>query len=220
MSLREGTPKKEEIMLRSMRKFIQSLVFLVVLTAGCRQRGSEFAGKWVNSTDPCDTIEITRNDQQFFVGKAPATYKDDGTLQFPFTMGGFLAGVSTPVTVTYVKSSDTLILVGVPLSGQQEYKRDHSSESPISSSDFVGKWAGQDNLGRDSTVEIAQNGEQFLLSYSLPLWGSRTETSRYTFIFKDDFLKNTGPNWVIQDGQYPDTMLATYVSCANVLVLR
>lgn len=209
---------------RSIRKLIQSLLFLAVLTAGCSRRGSEFVGKWINTTNPCDKFEITRNDQQFFVGKAPATYKkDDGTLQFPFAMGGFFAGASTPATVTYVKSSDTLIVVGVPLAGQQEYKRDLSSESPISSSDFAGKWAGSEIVGGTSTVDIARKGDQFLVSYTLPpqcgLCGG-PHTSRYTQVYKDGALRTSGTSWVVRgDPRFPDFLTVTYVSCSDTLVL-
>jgi hypothetical protein len=73
-----------------------------VLTAGGAQHGSKFVGKWVNTTDPCDKIEITRNGQQFLIGKAPATYKDDGTLQARSPLD--------TITVTYIKESDTLVV--------------------------------------------------------------------------------------------------------------
>ena len=199
-------------MLGSMRKSIQPLLFLAVLTAGCSRRGSEFVGKWVNPTDPCDKIEITRNGEQFLIGKAPATYKDDGTLQAPYMLG--------TITVTYIKSSETLLVVATGSPERQEYKRDHSSESPTSSSEFVGKWAGSEIAGGPSTVEITPKGEQFLVSYTLPGYGwIGPLTSQYTQVFKDGALRTSGPSRLARDLRFPTAMTVTYVSCSDTLVL-
>ena len=169
-----------------------------MLTAGGAQHGSKFVGKWVNTTDPCDKIEITRNGQQFLIGKAPATYKDDGTLQARSPLD--------TITVTYIKESDTLdIAIAF---GMQEYKRDHSSEGPISSSEFVGKWVSE--LG--TTVDITRNGEQFLMFYTLPGVGfAKPETAQFTLIYKDGaLLRMLGPRV---------NMRLTYASCSDTLHL-
>jgi hypothetical protein len=70
-------------------------------------------------------MEITRNGEQFLIvsphDKLGATYKD-GFLQAPNAMG--------TMALTYVKSSDTLIVPGI--FGRSEYKRvDRTSNSPF-----------------------------------------------------------------------------------------
>ena len=104
-------------MSRVARKLIPPLLFLAVLTVACSRQGSEYLGKWVNTTKPSDTMEITRNGEQYLLsGKVPATYKD-GALQ--------VAGPFGTITLTYIKSSDTLVLyqgAGI-LSERDEFKR-------------------------------------------------------------------------------------------------
>ena len=189
---------------RAIRKLIQSLLFLAVLTTACSRQGSEFVGKWVNTTDPCNKIEITRNGEQFLIGKAPdihpATYKD-GTLQVPTALGA--------IPVAYIQSSDTLV------AGDDHYKRDHSSESPTSSSEFVGKWAGPMGL----TMNITRNGEQFLMFYTVPGFGwAKPLTGQYTLTYKDGALRSYGliP---VGDPRFPPTVTLTYVSCSERLLL-
>ena len=183
---------------RAARMFIRSLLFLTVLTAACSRHGSEFVGKWINTTNPCDKFEITRNGQQFLLGKVPATYKDDGTLQAPYALG--------TITVAYIKSSDTLALVATGPSGQQEYKRDLSQEpKPASSSDFVGKWA---TVGNDpDTLELSRNGEQFLMSYSHTFGFAERRTDKYALIYKDGSLRTRG-------------YTLTYAGCSDTVDLR
>jgi hypothetical protein len=107
---------REEIVARSVRKWIPALLFLVVVATGCSRAGSEFLGKWVNTANARDTMEITRNGEQYLIvaggNKMGATYRDGG-LEVPGMMG--------PVRLTYVKDSDTLIAPGI--FGQSEYKR-------------------------------------------------------------------------------------------------
>jgi hypothetical protein len=114
-------------MITPVQKWIPSLLLLSLFVVGCSSRGSQFVGKWVNTTNPSDTMEITRNGEQFLIVSPNdklglgATYKD-GFLQAPNTMG--------TMTLTYVKSSDTLIAPG--LFGRSEYKRvDPTSNSPF-----------------------------------------------------------------------------------------
>ena len=103
-------------MTRILRKLIPSLLLLSLFVAGCSHAGSQFVGKWVNAKNANDTMEITRNGDQFLIlvshDKVGAILKD-GTLQVPSMMG--------TMAVTYVKSSDTLLAPG--FFGQSEYKR-------------------------------------------------------------------------------------------------
>ena len=103
-------------MTRIVRKTIPPLLLLTILFVGCSHPGSVFLGKWVNTTNPSDTMEITRNGEQFLIlaghDKVGATFKD-GSLQVQSMMG--------TMTLTYIKSSDTL--VGPGFFGQSEYKR-------------------------------------------------------------------------------------------------
>ena len=102
------------------RKAVGSVLLVTVLMIGCTKAGSEFVGKWVNSNNPVDTLNITRNGDQFQIVGAnqqtmDATYAKDGTLQ----MGGMPAGMD--MSLTYVKSSDTLQTAGIL--GPTVYKR-------------------------------------------------------------------------------------------------
>ena len=93
------------------------LLSAVTLT-GCASRGSEYLGKWVNTKNPNDTFQVTRNgdeyltagqDQKAAVG---AVYKD-GTLE--------VKGALLSANLTYVKRTDTILTPG--FFGQVEYKR-------------------------------------------------------------------------------------------------
>lgn len=74
----------------NVRRPIPSLLLLVVLFIGCSHPGSVFLWKWVNTTNPNDTMEITRNGEQFLSlaghDKVGATFKD-GSLQVQSMMG-------------------------------------------------------------------------------------------------------------------------------------
>lgn len=93
------------------------LISAVTLT-GCASRGSEFLGKWVNTQDPNDTFQVTRNgDEYLIIGQAQkagveAIYKD-GALE--------VKGALLSTNLTYVKRTDTILTPG--FSGQVEYKR-------------------------------------------------------------------------------------------------
>ena len=104
-----------------MKRFFQKTLcaFLLVpaLILGCTKPGSEFVGKWTNSANASDTVDIARNADEFLITgpdgtKIGATLKDE-TLQMAQPMAG--------ITFTYVKSSDSLLSQGV--FGQVEYKR-------------------------------------------------------------------------------------------------
>ena len=105
-------------MTRMLRRAIQSTLVFAVLAIGCSKPGSEFVGKWVNSGNTSDTLQIARSSGDQFTVTGPdnssmnATY-NNGTLQVPGTMGA--------LTLTYVKSSDSLTSPGIL--GQVEYKR-------------------------------------------------------------------------------------------------
>ncbi len=99
------------------RNWIPAFLSLSLLIVGCSFHGSQFIGKWVNTKNASDTMEIIRNGEQYLLissdgSKHGATYKD-GFLQIPSGMG--------TTTLTYIKSSDTLIAPGV--FGQIEYRR-------------------------------------------------------------------------------------------------
>src|SRR5580704_12225790 len=89
------------------RKCVLILVLLTVVAIGCSRAGSEFVGKWVNTKNPNDRMEITRNGEQFLITtggqKVGSTYKD-GTLE--------ISGVMGSVRITYIKDSDTLLAPG------------------------------------------------------------------------------------------------------------
>lgn len=99
-------------MRNAIRKAVGPMLLLMVLTIGCAKAGSEFVGKWVNTTNSMDTLDITRSGDQFQITGAnqqpmDAIYAKDGTLQMSGVMGMSLS-------LTYVKSSDTLQGPGMP----------------------------------------------------------------------------------------------------------
>lgn len=98
---------------------IISICFLsAVALTGCASRGSEFLGNWVNSKNPRDTFEVTRNgDECLIVGQdqkpgVGAIYID-GTLE--------IKGTLLSTNLTYVKRTDTILTPG--FFGQVEYVR-------------------------------------------------------------------------------------------------
>jgi hypothetical protein len=97
-------------------KMTRLFMLASVLVAGCASQGSDYLGKWVNTKDDKDTMEIIRNGDGYLLvgqgGKLPAIYKD-GALQ--------LQGPFGSVPLTYVKSTHTLMASG-GLLGQSEYK--------------------------------------------------------------------------------------------------
>lgn len=97
-------------------RFICIYLLVIVVLTGCASRGSEFLGKWVNTKNPSDTFQITRNgDEYLIVGpdqKPPvgAVYKD-GTLEVKAAL--------LSADLTYVKRTDTILTPG--FWGQVEY---------------------------------------------------------------------------------------------------
>jgi len=91
-------------------------LFSTVTLSGCASKGSEFLGSWINSQNPNDTFQVTRNGDEFLIvsqgGKAGATFKD-GNLQ----VGGTLLSVN----LTYFQQTDTIL--GQGFWGPIEYKR-------------------------------------------------------------------------------------------------
>ena len=93
------------------------LLGAVVLT-GCASRGSEFLGRWVNTKNPNDTFQVTRNGDEFLIVSQEqkpdvgAIYKD-GALE--------VKGALLSADLTYVKRTDTILAPG--FFGQIEYKR-------------------------------------------------------------------------------------------------
>jgi hypothetical protein len=89
-----------------------------VAFTGCALRGSEFLGSWVNSNNPKDTFQVTRNGDEYLIvsrdqkAGVGAIYKD-GTLE--------VKGALLSANLTYVKRTDTI--VGPGFFGQIEYVR-------------------------------------------------------------------------------------------------
>ncbi len=82
------------------------VLLLVVLTIGCAKAGSEYVGRWVSTSNSMDTLNITRNGDQFQI-----TGGNQQTMNVTYTKDGKLEMSSIPgmdLTLTYIKSSDTL----------------------------------------------------------------------------------------------------------------
>jgi hypothetical protein len=105
-----------------MRNLIFRFVYLCLLSTvaltGCASRGSEFLGKWVNTKNPNDPFQVTRNGDEYLIvdqdqkAGVGAIYKD-GALE--------VKGALLSVNLTYVKRTDTI--PGPGFFGQIEYKR-------------------------------------------------------------------------------------------------
>ena len=101
-----------------MFRFICIYLLITVALTGCASSGSEYLGKWVNTKDPNDTFQVTRNGDEYLIvspdQKPPvgAVYKD-GTLE--------VKGALLSADLTYVKRTDTIVTAG--FSGAVEYKR-------------------------------------------------------------------------------------------------
>jgi|ERR1035438_1178747 hypothetical protein len=89
----------------------------VVLT-GCASSGSEFLGNWVNTKNPHDGFQVTRNGEEYLIvgedqkPEVGAIYKD-GTLE--------IKGTLLSTNLTYVKRTDSILTPG--FFGQIEYVR-------------------------------------------------------------------------------------------------
>ncbi len=105
-----------------MKTLILRIISICLLSAvaltGCASRGSEFLGSWVNTKNPNDMFQVTRNGDEYLIvsqNQKPgvgAIYKD-GTLE--------VKGALLSADLTYVKRTDTI--VGPGFFGQVEYKR-------------------------------------------------------------------------------------------------
>ncbi len=99
-------------------RFISTCLLGAVALTGCASTGSEFLGKWVNTKNPSDTFQVTRNGDEYLIlsqEQKPgvgAIYKD-GALE--------VKGVLLSTDLTYVKRTDTILTPG--FFGQVEYKR-------------------------------------------------------------------------------------------------
>ncbi len=89
---------------------------LLLPILACSKPGSEFVGKWVNTKNANEQMEIVRNGDEFLIvegsTKVGALYKDGGLE---------IAGALGNVRLTYVKSSGTILAPG--MFGQTEFKR-------------------------------------------------------------------------------------------------
>ena len=99
-------------------RFISICLLCGAVLTGCASRGSEFLGKWVNTKNPKDTFQVTRNGNGYLIitenpkAEVGAIYKD-GTLEGK--------GLLLSVDLTYVKRTDTILAPG--FFGQTEYTR-------------------------------------------------------------------------------------------------
>jgi len=99
-------------------RIISICLLSTVALTGCASRGSEFLGKWVNTKDPSDTFQVTRNGSEYLIlgpdqkTGVGAIYKD-GALE--------VKGALLSADLTYVKRTDTILTPG--FFGQIEYKR-------------------------------------------------------------------------------------------------
>lgn len=105
-----------------MKSLIWPIISICLLSfvalAGCASSGSEFLGSWMNTQNPNDTFEVTRNGDTYLItgqyqkAGVEAIYKD-GTLE--------VKGAPLYANLTYIKQTDTILTPG--LFGQIEYKR-------------------------------------------------------------------------------------------------
>jgi hypothetical protein len=99
-------------------RFVSICLLSAVALAGCASKGSECLGKWVNTKNPNDTFQVTRNGDEYLIvsrdqkAGVGAIYKD-GNLE--------IKGALLSADLTYVKRTDTI--VGPGFFGQIEYTR-------------------------------------------------------------------------------------------------
>lgn len=110
-----------------MKRFLLFFILVVSFSAflvGCgKESGSEYVGKWVNSKMASETLEIKRNGDNFIVTRTmpdffggtkisdfPAVFKD-GVLTINAGLG--------PITMSYVKDDDTLVMGGSKFNHQK-----------------------------------------------------------------------------------------------------
>ena len=109
-----------------MRRIV-AMLFLTVLmgvfAAGCGNiTGSEFIGKWVNNDRVSETTEIKRNGESFIVAQTAPTFigkvvnnGEKKTREYPATFKDAVLTVNTgsePITISYVKDGDYLLVGG------------------------------------------------------------------------------------------------------------
>jgi hypothetical protein len=103
--------------MRILRKALASAVVLAALVAGCSKPGSEYVGKWVNAGNSMDTMQITRNGDQFQIagpeGPPVVATFSESSLHVPMPMGS--------IDMKYDKGTDTIQTPG--LFGTTQYKR-------------------------------------------------------------------------------------------------
>lgn len=107
-------------------------VFLLAVTAlllACSKPGSEYVGKWVNTGNPENTMEIVRNGNAFLVKETrPALFGGKGetrTSNVPAVLKDDLLQMQTAlgaISIGHIKESDTLTVPGL-LGTSTEYKR-------------------------------------------------------------------------------------------------
>lgn len=99
-------------------RFACMFLLSTVALTGCASRGAEFLGNWVNTQNPKDTFQVTRNgDEYLIVGenqktRVGAIYKD-GALE--------IKGTLLSTNLTYVRQTDTIL--GQGFFGPIEYRR-------------------------------------------------------------------------------------------------
>jgi len=111
-----------------MRRIV-AILFLTVLMGvfamGCGNiidRGNEFIGKWINNDRASETTEIKRNKESFIVIQTAPTFigkvvnnGEKKTREYPATFKDAVLTVNTgsePITISYVKDGDYLLVGG------------------------------------------------------------------------------------------------------------
>jgi hypothetical protein len=101
----------------SMVCFISVLLLGIALLIGCASQGSEYLGHWVNTQNPNDSFEITRNGDEYLIvskgNKVGATY-EKGMLE--------VRGLLGATDLTYVRKTGTISAPG--FLGEVEYRRE------------------------------------------------------------------------------------------------
>jgi predicted small lipoprotein YifL len=48
-------------------RFVCICLLSTVALTGCASKGSQFLGKWVNTKNPSDTFQVTRNGDEYLI---------------------------------------------------------------------------------------------------------------------------------------------------------
>ena len=98
-------------------RFAVLIVVVMSFFIGCGKPGDEYVGKWQNTRNASDQIEIIRNGSNFLVKKTSRGFAGkEHTTTVPATVkDGILQSQSGPITasLTYIKSTGKLTTPGL-----------------------------------------------------------------------------------------------------------